>query len=519
VPTKTGTFSGGALAGGNLEIRVIVGDIAQIEADAVVVNLFEGVEQPAGAAAAVDKILDGAIGSLISRGEIKGKFEEVGIVHTFGKLPARIVAVVGLGKREDFNVDKIRRVAGQFCRALRKLNCHKIATILHGSGVGSIELETSAQAITEGAILGLYGFTKYKKPEYEEVDEVLIMAREKEEIPILETLVHKGKSIAEATNLARDMGNEPANYMTPSQMAETARELANKYDLEFRVFDREDMEAMGMGALLGVAKGSSQPPKLITLTYKGDERSQEALGFLGKGITFDSGGISIKPSEGMSEMKDDMAGAAAVIAALAAIAQLKPKTNVSAIVPATENLPSGTALKPGDILRAMNGKTIEVISTDAEGRLILADALSYAVKQGLSPLIDLATLTGACRVALGMSYSGLFGNDRDWIDKVLKAAEGTGESMWHMPMPEEYKEQIKSEIADVKNTGNRYGGAITAALFLAEFVDKTPWVHIDIAGPRLSHKESGYIVKGATGVGVRTLVELALNEAKNREGV
>jgi len=502
-----------------METKVVAGDVAQIEADAIVVSLFEGVEQPGGAAAAVDKVLDGAISSLINRGEIKGKFEEVSIVHTFGKLPPRIVAIAGLGKRDGFDVDKIRRVTGQFCRALRKLNCHKIATIAHGAGAGNIELETSVQAIAEGAILGLYGFSKYKKSEYEDVDEVLIAVREKEKVPILEPVLRKGKSIAEATNLARDMGNEPANYMTPSQMAETAKELANKYDLGFRVFAREDMEAMGMGALLGVAKGSSQPPKLITLTYKGDERSKEALGFLGKGITFDSGGISIKPSEGMGEMKDDMAGAAAVIAALAAIAQLKPKINVTAIVPATENLPSGTALKPGDILKAMNGKTIEVISTDAEGRLILADALSYAVKQGLSPLIDLATLTGACRVALGMYYSGLFGNDQDWIDKVLKAAERTGERMWHMPMPEEYKEQIKSEIADVKNTGNRYGGAITAALFLAEFVGNVPWVHIDIAGPRLSHKESGYIVKGATGVGVRTLVELALNEAKNREAV
>ena len=502
-----------------MEIKAVAGDIAQIQADAIVVNLFEGVQKPDGATAAVDKVLDGAITSLISRGEIKGKSEEVSIVHTFGRLPARIVAIVGLGNHDDFDVDNIRRTTGQFCRALRKLNCHKIATILHGAGAGNIELEASAQAITEGAILGLYGFAKYKKPEYEDVDEVLIVVREKEEVPILEPFVGRGKSIAEATNLARDMGNEPANYMTPSQMAETARQLANKYDLGFRVFDREDMEAMGMGALLGVAKGSSQPPKLIILTYKGDERSQQALGFLGKGITFDSGGISIKPSEGMGEMKADMAGAAAVIAALAAIAQLKPRINVTAIVPATENLPSGTALKPGDILKAMNGKTIEVISTDAEGRLILADALSYAVKQGLSPLIDLATLTGACRFALGMSYSGLFGNDRDWIDKVLKAAERTGERMWHMPMPAEYKEQNKSEIADVKNTGNRYGGAITAALFLAEFVDKTPWVHIDIAGPRLSHKDSGYIVKGATGVGVRTLVELSLNEAKNREGM
>ena len=500
-----------------MEIKIIVGDIAQIEADAIVVNLFEGMEQPGGATAAVDEVLDGAISSFISRGEIKGKFGEVSIVHTFGKLPAGIVAIVGLGKRQDFNVDRIRGVTGDFCRALRKLNCHKIATILHGAGIGGIELEASAEAIAEGALLGLYGFTKYKKPEYEDIEEILLAVREKGKVPILETAIGKGKLVAEATNLARDMVNEPANYMTPGQMAEAAKEIASKYNLEFKVFDREDMETMGMGALLGVAKGSNQPPKLITLSYKGDERSEKAVGFLGKGITFDSGGISIKPSEGMNEMKDDMAGAATVMTAVVAIAQLKPKINVTAVIPATENLPSGTALKPGDILKAMNSKTIEVVNTDAEGRLILADALSYAQKIGLSPLIDLATLTGACRVALGTLYSGVFSNNQDLADKVLKAAKGTGEKMWQMPMPEEYKEQIKSEIADVKNIGNRYGGAITAALFLAEFAANTPWVHIDIAGTASSTKESGYIVKGATGVGVRTLVELALSEAKSQE--
>jgi leucyl aminopeptidase len=502
-----------------LEIEVVAGDIAQIEADAIVVSLFEGVEQSGGATAAVDKALDGAISSLITQGEIKGKFEEVSIVHTFGKLPARIVAVVGLGKRQDFTVDKIRGATGQFCRVLRSLNCHKMATILHAAGTGGIEPEAAAQAVAEGAILGLYSFTKYRRPEYEDVKEIVIVIREEEKVAMLESVVGKGKLIAEATNLARDMINEPGNYMTPSQMAEAAKEIAGKYNLQFKVFEREDMEAMGMGALLGVAKGSSQPPKLITLTYKGDEASEKGVGFLGKGITFDSGGISIKPSEGMSEMKDDMAGAAAVIAALAAIAQLKPRINVTAVVPATENLPSGTALKPGDIVKAMNGKTIEVMSTDAEGRLILADALSYAVRQGLSPLVDLATLTGACRVALGMLYSGLFGSHPDWIHRVLKAAERTGERMWQMPMPEEYKEQNKSEIADIKNTGNRYGGAITAALFLAEFVGNTPWVHIDIAGTAFSTKESGYIVKGATGVGVRILVDLALNEAKGEEAI
>jgi len=502
-----------------MEIRVTIEDLARVYVDAIVVSLFEGAKQPAGAAASVDKALNGAISSVISRGQMKGKLGEVTVIHTFGKLPAAMVAIVGLGKRQDISADRIRGVAGEFCRALRKLNCHTIATAAHGAGVGGIELETSAEAITEGSLLGLYSFTEYRKPEYEDIEEMLIATGEEHEAPVLQMAIDKRSLIAEASNLARSMVNEPANYMTPSRMAEIAREIANKHDLELKVFETQDMEKMGMGALLGVAKGSNQPPKLIILSYKGDEGSDKALGLVGKGVTFDSGGISIKPSEGMGEMKDDMAGAAAVMAAVSTIAQLKPKINVTGIVPATENLPGGTALKPGDVVKAMNGKTIEVISTDAEGRLILADALSYAVKQGLSSLIDLATLTGACRVALGTLYSGVFGNDKELIDKVLKAAERTGERMWQMPMPEEYKEQIKSEIADVKNTGNRYGGAITAALFLAEFVGNIPWVHIDIAGTAFSVKESGYIVKGATGVGVRTLVELALSEAKNQEAV
>ena len=503
-----------------MEIEVIKGDISQVEADAIVVNLFEGVESTSGATAAVDKALDGVISALISRGEIKGKFGEVSIVHTLGesrKLAANMVAIAGLGKPEEFEVDKVRGVAGEFCRALRKLNCRKIATILHGAGAGGIDPEDSAGAIAEGAVLGLYNFTKYKKPEYKDISDMLIVTMEEETVPILETAIAGAKVVAEATNMARDMANEPANYMTPSRMAEVAKGIARDYGLECRVLEREEMEAMGMGALLGVARGSAQPSKLITLSYKGDAGSDKTLGFLGKGITFDSGGISIKPSEAMGEMKTDMAGAAAVMAALAAIAQMRPRINVTAVIPASENLPSGTALKPGDVLEAMNGKTIEVISTDAEGRLVLADALCYARQLGLSPLIDLATLTGACRIALGTRYAGLFANDQDLADKVLRAAETKGERMWRMPMPQEYKEQIKSEIGTIKNTGDRAGGAITAALFLAEFVDDTAWTHIDIAGPASSTKESGYVLKGATGFGVRTLVELALSQAGGKK--
>jgi len=496
-----------------MEIKAVVGDITKIQVDALVVNLFEEVKQPGGATAAVDKALGGAVSQLIDQGEIKGKLGEVTIIHTLGKLPARIVATAGLGKKEEFNLDKVRRVAGDFSRLLRKSNCHRVATVLHGAGTGSIEPEDSAEAITEGSLLGLYNFTRYKKPEYEEIAEISVIS-DSSQLTALSRGIENGKIMAEATAIARDMVNEPANQMTPTRMAEIAEETANKYDLEFKVLDSRDMEAMGMEALLGVASGSSQPPKLITLGYKGNPDSQNTAGFLGKGVTFDSGGISIKPSEGMGEMKDDMAGGAAVMAALAAIARLKCQINVTAIIPAVENLPSGSALKPGDILKAMNGKTIEIINTDAEGRLILADALSYAVKQSLSPLVDLATLTGACRVALGVEYSGLFSNNQRLANAIVKAANKTGEKMWQMPLPEEYKEQNKSLIADIKNTGNRYGGAITAALFLAEFIDDVPWAHIDIAGTASSNKESGYTVKGATGVGVRTLTELALSLAK-----
>jgi leucyl aminopeptidase len=500
----------------NLEVKVITGDITSIEADAIVVNLFEGMERPGGATGAVDKALDKAITTLIKQGEIKGKFNEISIIHSLGKVPARIVAIAGLGKESDFTLDRIRTLSAELCRTLRKLNCRRIATIVHGAGIGGVEPEAASQVITEGSLLGLYRFRKHmtKETENQEVAELLIVEWDAGKLQALERGCRKGRIVAEATNLARDWINEPANYMTPTDLAKVAQELARAHGLDLTVLDREQMEKEGMGSLLGVAKGSCQPPKLIVLSYQGNKKSPVTLGFIGKGITFDSGGISIKPSESMWEMKGDMAGAAAAMAAVTAIAQLKPKVNVTAVVPATENLPGGKALKPGDILKAINEKTIEVVNTDAEGRLILADALGYAVKKGFSSLIDIATLTGACHIALGDVCSGIFGNSQELIDKIVKAGAEAGERLWQMPMYEEYKEQNKSDVADIKNSGGRYGGAITAAQFLAEFAGKTPWVHIDIAGTSMTEKERGYLVKGATGVCVRTLVNFALNSAK-----
>jgi leucyl aminopeptidase len=297
-------------------------------------------------------------------------------------------------------------------------------------------------------------------------------------------------------------------------MAEGATELARAYRLEVSIMEREQMQALGMGALLGVAQGSQQPPKLIVLSYKGSDSKKVDLALVGKGITFDSGGISIKPSEGMGEMKGDMAGGAAVMAALSAIAQLKPRINVTAIIPATENLPSGSAIKPGDILTAMNGKTIEIVSTDAEGRLALADALAYARKLGARHIVDVATLTGACRVALGDVYSGVLGNNQRLLNRVVSAGQESGELIWQLPMHERYREHNKSDVADIKNVGGKYAGAITAAQFLAEFAGDTPWIHLDIAGTSMTDKERAYQVKGATGVPVRTLVNFVLSLAK-----
>jgi len=499
-----------------MEIKVVAGDIAKTKADAIIVPFFEGVERPEGNIAAINKALDGAISQLINQGEIKGKLNEIIVVHSLGKLPAARVVITGLGKQQELSQDKLRGVIAETCRLLRQKKVNSIATVAQGAGVAGITLEGAAQAVTEGALLGVYSFRRHitREAEYDEIKQLLIVSNDESELPTLKQGYHKGRVMAEATNLARDMVNEPANYMTPSDMAETAKRLAETYRLELNVLEREQIQKLGMGALLGVAQGSRQPPKFMVLHYRGGDSSEIDVALLGKGITFDSGGISIKPSAKMDEMKGDMAGGAAVMAAISAIAQLKPKINVVAIIPATENLPSENALKPGDVLTAMSGKTIEIISTDAEGRLALADALGYARKFNAKSIVDVATLTGACRVALGDVCTGAFTNNQELVDKVIAAGAEAGELIWQMPMYDQYKEQNKSNVADIKNVGGRLAGAITAALFLAEFAGDTPWVHLDIAGTSMTDKEKNYLIKGATGVPVRTLVNLVLSLAK-----
>jgi len=497
-----------------MEIKTVTGDLTGIKTGAIIVNHFEGMKRPDGDTAAVDKALDGAISRLIKQGDIKGKLNEVTLLHNPGKLPASRIAVVGLGKKKELNINKVRGAIAETCRYLRGKGVTSAATGAQGAGINNIKIDDSVQAVTEGALLGLYTFRRYitkKENDSGEIKELMIVGQPK---ATLTKAIARGRILAEAANWARDMVNEPGNFMTPTHMAEAAQELAEKYGLKIEVLDKEKMAELGMGGLLGVAQGSQQPPKFIILSYKGSNSDKVDAALVGKGITFDSGGISIKPSEKMSDMKGDMAGGASVMATLIALAWLKPAINVTALVPTTENLPSGTALKPGDIIKAMNGKTIEVLNTDAEGRLILADALSYAKKLGAKAIIDVATLTGACMVALGNICTGAFSNNQELTDKVIAAGNETGELIWQLPMYDEYKEQLKSDIADIKNIGGRYGGAITAAKFLEEFINGTPWVHLDIAGTYDTDKEKGYLVKGATGVPVRTLVNVILSLAK-----
>ena len=498
-----------------METKAAMGDIVKIKAGAIIVNHFEGLKRPEGDVAILDKALGEAISVLIREGEIKGKCGEVTIIHTLGRLPAERIAVIGLGKKPDLTLDRIRGSVATVCRLLRRRYIVDAATIPLGVGVAGITAEDSAQAITEGAMLGLYTFRHHitKEPEFGEIKTLTILGG-RSEVAALRRGVTKGRILSEAANLARDMVNEPSNHMTPTDMADMASWVAKNYGFDVTVLERPEIEKMGMEAFLGVARGSHQPPKFIVLNYKGGRSARPDIALIGKGITFDSGGISIKPAENMGEMKGDMTGGASVIAAMGAIAQLKPRINVIAVIAATENLPGGSALKPGDVLKSMSGKTIEIISTDAEGRLTLADALGYARKEGAKQIIDVATLTGACVVALGDITTGGFTNNQELMDKVIAAGKEAGERIWQMPMYEEYKEQNKSDVADIKNTGGRPAGAITAAQFLAEFAGDTPWVHLDIAGTNMTDKEKNYLVKGATGVPVRTLINLVMNLAK-----
>jgi leucyl aminopeptidase len=499
-----------------MEVSVKAGEILKESVDAIVLMLYEDKAAPQGAAALIDKALDGAITALFRDGEFTGKPKQQAVLHTLGRLQAKKVVLVGLGNPDQLTLEGLRQAAGSAGQYTRNLGASTMATTIDGTERAHISPSDAAQAVVEGMILALYRFDKFKTEENgrQDLSVVRLVANTRDQVKVIQQGAEIGRILGESANFARSLVNHPANEMTPTVLAEQARQMAKECHLKCEILDRKDLEKLGMGLFLGVAQGSEQPPKFIIIEHRGGNRAQGNIVCVGKGITFDSGGISIKSAEGMERMKYDMSGGAAVIGALRAAALLKVPLNIIGLIPATENLPSGKATKPGDVHRAMNGKTAEIINTDAEGRLILGDALAYAARYKPIACIDLATLTGACVVALGHEAIGMMGNTEGeaLMDRLRRAGTYTGERVWQLPLWDEYLEQVKSDVADVKNVGmGRAAGAIAGAAFLVKFVDGYPWVHLDIAGTAWADREQPYKPKGGTGVGVRLLTQVLLD--------
>jgi len=471
--------------------------ISEVDTDALIVVGFEGAA-PEGPASALSK-------ELYDAGEFSGKSLEIAILHRPAGLKAKRLVLAGGGKRAEFNPAELRKLSGAMLRALKSKGVRNIVMALDEP----FRSDDFAAAAVEGALLGDLEANRYKtdpKKNEKQVTSFSVLGGS-------QAAVDRGRILADAQNFSRSLANEPANVLTPTRLAESARELAAAYSLECEILDQDRMRQLGMGALLGVAQGSAEPPAMIILHYKpsATPSTKDHLGLIGKGVTFDTGGISIKPAEGMEHMRFDMSGGAATLGAMRAIAQLKPKIPVTGVIPAVENMPGSRAQRPGDIVTSLNGKTVEVLNTDAEGRLILIDALTYAQRLGCTHLVDSATLTGSIVVALGHVNIGAFTNNQPFLDKLMAAAKAEGEKMWQMPIDEEYKEALKSDFADLHNIGGRPGGSVTAAMFLKDFVNDFPWVHLDIAGTAWLEESKPYLAKGATGVGVRTFVRLAQN--------
>jgi leucyl aminopeptidase len=472
--------------------------IEEVESEALVAIVFQGRRE--------DRM---GLGELCDSGEISGKPFEMTLLHRPPGMRAKRVLAVGAGKPEKFTAAELRRAVGAAIRHLKTKSITEAAVWLDAPQATA----DYVSAAVEGAILGDFETDRYKtdKKDVKTVDRFTVALSEG--WPRLDTAVERGRIIGEAQNFARELGNEPPNRLTPMELAERARRTAEEFGLEYEVLDRDRMAQLGMGSLLGVAIGSAEPPALIVLRYKPaiPPAMPVHLGLVGKGVTFDTGGISIKPADSMEKMKYDMAGGAAMLGAMQALAQLRPAIPVTALIPAVENMPGSRAQRPGDIVTSLSGKTIEVINTDAEGRLILADAITYAQKLGCTHLVDAATLTGAIVVALGHINVGLFANDDALRERVMLAARAEGEKMWHMPLEDDYKDYLKNAYADISNVGGRYGGAVTAAMFIKEFADPTPWVHLDIAGTAWLDDGKPYLAKGPTGVPLRTMVRLAMD--------
>src|SRR5579872_477223 len=462
-----------------------------------------------------DKAVSAAAADLLASGEVSGKIFESALIHRPQGLKAKRLLLVGGGKAANFSGYELRKLAGTAVRFLKPRSIRQFAFIAPEGWSGGNAAD-AVKAVAEGAFVGNFDPDTYKSDRKDQrVEQMTVVAPGKQDEARLRRALEEGRIVGESQNFTRELVNEPSNRLTPTVLAERAQEMvreiaknADGFRLSIETYGADKIKELKMGAFWSVAQGSDEPPALIIIKYEPQGAPQKpVLGLVGKGITFDTGGISIKPADGMEKMKYDMAGGAAMLGAMRAIALLRPKIKVIAIVCATENMPSGKAQKPGDVQIAMSGKSIEIINTDAEGRLVLADGLHYARQLGCTHLVDAATLTGACVLALGMVNAGIFANDEEIFLRFSRALERAGEKMWRLPLDEEYKEQIRSSIADIMNTGGRWGGAVTAAMFLKEFAEETPWIHLDIAGTAWMDDNKAWIAKGPSGVAVRSLVE------------
>ena len=477
-----------------MEFRLESGPLEQIAAGAVVIFGYDGV-RPSG-------LQDPRVTELYESGEFTGQPLEIAILHAPAGFEAKRLVLAGAGPQAKFHSAEARNLAGAVLRSLKTKGVKSIAFHIESSSSDAL-----TSAVVEGAILGDFEPDIHKtdpKKNDKRIDAIIVAGGS-------QAAFDRGRILGEAQNIARSLANEPGNLLTPLKLAERAREVASANGLECDILDEDRMRELGMGSLLGVSMGSANPPALIVMKYVPalQSSSPDHLGLVGKGVTFDTGGISIKPSDGMEKMKYDMAGGAAVIGAMQAIAQLKPAIPVTALIPTVENMPGSRAQRPGDIVTSMAGKTVEVLNTDAEGRLILIDAITYAKQLGCTHLVDAATLTGAIVVALGTLRSGAFTNNQEFLNKLLAASQVEGERMWQLPMDDDYRELLKSAFADLANIGTRAGGSITAAMFLKDWAGDTPWVHLDIAGTAWLDDAKPYMAKGPTGICVRTFTQLA----------
>jgi len=499
-----------------MEMRLVLSSLAAVETECLAVFALDhgDKQKPAPRLALKDGAVEQSVAELISSGEVTGKPFETVLLHRPQGLKAKRLLVVGCGKAASFSHVELRKAAGTVLRFLKPKMIKSCAIALSELSTGA---EDAVRSIVEGAYVADFDPDTYRSDRKDlAMKEVTVVAPQGSDQAKLQHMLEQARIIGESQNFTRELVNEPSNRLTPTMFAERARKMCESVGLKCEIMGPDKIKAMKMGAFWSVAQGSDEEPRLIVMRYEPQGAPEKpVLGLIGKGITFDTGGISIKPADGMEKMKYDMAGGAAMIGAMRAIAQLKPKVRVISIVCATENMPSGKAQKPGDVQIAMSGKSIEIINTDAEGRLVLADGLHYARTLGCTHLIDAATLTGACVVALGYANAGAFSNDEDAYQHFTRGLERSGEKFWRLPVDGDYLDMIRSSIADIMNTGGRWGGASTAAAFLKEFVEDTPWIHLDIAGTAWMEENKSWIAKGPSGIAVRSLIEWVRSYEKN----